>query len=511
MCFDVQLSSAVMLSRLNEVCTKAALATIPAVETTVAGRVRPSRESREFAEQRAAEIAAGVTPLRKKELHRKMGRMRRRDYLQWHRDCITQLNQCDLEGRWRDVKKWKDVLRGACRQARTLPSRGKYGNVIRSDTEAAYNLRLYMADLFARRLADRARYGDAWPELEGDPDGEGSEWNESHFNLAIKKVRTGKAPGLNGVKAELYKYSAWAREGLRKLLRQVWETAVFPPDLLTGVATACFKSGSWQLWERYRIIVVFRVELKVFTIVLNLRILAECIRFLSDLHFAFRRKRGTTDIHYIAKQLYRAVCLRGERAAAAHVDYSAAFDSFSHIYLFFSLKKAGASCKTLQLYKAIYSDAQVVAKFGTALSALLRVGRGALEGGVNSPILFTIGLESVFREADELSGSLALSGGIVLRDTAYNKIAFADDVTMTVAGRSTEDLSHRLQILELSSSKAGLTVSHAKSCLQHIGHSGDAPAVTSRDIQALNPKYECPKSWCTRRFTSAAEVRAHVV
>ena len=80
-----------------------------------------------------------------------------------------------MEGRWTDVKKWKDVLRGVHRQARRLPNRGKYGNVIRSDAEAAYNLRLYMADLFARRLTDRARYGDAWPELEGDPDGEGSE------------------------------------------------------------------------------------------------------------------------------------------------------------------------------------------------------------------------------------------------------------------------------------------------------------------------------------------------
>ena len=92
--------------------------------------------------------------------------------------------------------------------------------------------------------------------------------------------------------------------------------------------------------------------------------------------------------------------------------------------------------------------------------------------------------------SDELSESLALSGGITLRDTAYNQLAFADDVTMTVTGRSTEDLSHRLQILELSSSKAGLTASHAKSCLQHIGHSGDAPIVTSRDIQALKPKFE---------------------
>ena len=84
------------------------------------------------------------------------------------------------------------MLRGVYRQAKTLPTRGKYGNVIRSDIEAAQNLRLYMADLFARRLTDRVQYGDAWSELEGDPNGAGSEWNNTHFNLALKKCVRGK-------------------------------------------------------------------------------------------------------------------------------------------------------------------------------------------------------------------------------------------------------------------------------------------------------------------------------
>ena len=137
----------------------------------------------------------------------------------------------------------------------------------------------------------------------------------------------------------------------------------------------------------------------------------------------------------------------------------------------------------LQLYKATYTNARVVTKVGQSLSEPLRVGRGALEGDVNSPIFFSIGLESVFRESDELCSALALSGGIKLRDTAYDKVAFADDVTAT--GYCTEDLSHRLQLLEFSSSKAGLHMSPPKSSTQHIGRSGEAPAVTPMDIRSL--------------------------
>ena len=104
---------------------------------------------------------------------------------------------------------------------------------------------------------------------------------------------------------------------------------------------------------------------------------------------------------------------------------------------------------------------------------------------------------------------MTLSGGIKVRDTVCDDLAFTDDVTEL--GYSTDDLSHRLQFLEFSSSKAGLHMNPAKSSTQHIGCGGDAPAVTPQDIRDLKSTHECPKAWCTRRFTSAAEVRAHIV
>ena len=63
--------------------------------------------------------------------------------------------------------------------------------------------------------------------------------------------------------------------------------------------------------------------------------------------------------------------------------------------------------------------------------------------------------------------------------------------------------------MEYSSSKVGLITSVTKSCSQHIDVSGDAPAVTAADIESLNPKFECPKPWCTRRFTNTTPVRTH--
>ena len=167
-----------------------------------------------------------------------------------------------------------------------------------------------------------------------------------------------------------------------------------PDDMLLGDATPCHKKGrDPERYVMYRIIVVFPAEYKIFATIFLVRVDSECAGYIRDWQGAFTAGRGTADNQYVAKGLYRVVIERGERALGVHIDYSSAFDSSSHIYLFNALKAAGASGKTLQLFKAIYSQARVRAKVGDAVSTPLRVGRGVLEGDVPSPKIFNIGLE----------------------------------------------------------------------------------------------------------------------
>ena len=97
-----------------------------------------------------------------------------------------------------------------------------------------------------RRLSDRSIYGDDWPVPQGDPDGPGGEWDDKLFYWAVGRVNSNRAAGHNRIQVELYKHSSWARGVLRKQLKQVWETGVFPEHLITGVATAIFKSGDQE-------------------------------------------------------------------------------------------------------------------------------------------------------------------------------------------------------------------------------------------------------------------------
>jgi hypothetical protein len=220
------------LMTLNRVTTSVAKQVIPPVALETTAKLRPSAESKAFAEERAEEIKRGVTPQRRKQLHRKMSRFRRKDYKQWHLQSVNKLNECIQQQRWQAAKKWDRRLRGVPRKARITPSLCyKSRRKIRSDTDASHQWMLYMKDLFARTLVDRVYHGEEWPELQGDPDGPGSEWCDELFNWACARVHTDRAAGHNGIQIELYKYSSWARNKLRAQLKHIWETGKLPEKI----------------------------------------------------------------------------------------------------------------------------------------------------------------------------------------------------------------------------------------------------------------------------------------
>ena len=271
------------METLNRVSVEAASQVIPPKKSVRAERMRPSLGSIEFAALRALEIGEGVTPQRERELHRKMHRMRRRDYQQWHVQEVTRLNECVSQHRWTEARAVERTLLGVSRQARKMPAKGyKQDVTVCSDASSALHWSRYMQDLFARRLVDRVHHGIDWPEVEGALDGPGAAWSDELFDWAVNRVHVGRAPGHNGIQVELYKYSKWARDRLRTQLKHIWETAQFPEKMVTGVATPCHKSGDTDDYSRYRIIVVFPAEYKIFATMLLKRIISECAHFLRD-------------------------------------------------------------------------------------------------------------------------------------------------------------------------------------------------------------------------------------
>ena len=114
----------------------------------------------------------------------------------------------------------------------------------------------------------------------------------------------------------------------------------------------------------------------------------------------------------------------------------------------------------------------------------VKVGRGALEGDTTSPIYFNVGLESVFRLADELNFVVTQLNYIKVKNRTLYKFGFTYDVRML--GGNNDRLSTTLQNIQVASEPAGLSISVSKSFAQHIDKHTEASAVTSEDMTKLN-------------------------
>ena len=126
-----------------------------------------------------------------------------------------------------------------------------------------------------------------------------------------------------------------------------------------------------------------------------------------------------------------------------------------------------------------------------------------------SHINFNVGLESIFRDADQVNSALAITDDIHVKGETVDKTGFADDDVTMWSREGAGRLSTTVQNIQYFSERAGLRINASKSYAQHIGHDSDAPGVTCEDIKALKMPICCPVSWCSRRFSTRRELRGH--
>jgi hypothetical protein len=131
-------------------------------------------------------------------------------------------------------------------------------------------------------------------------------------SAAIRKVKEGKASGLDGISIEMIKAGGEVMErALWKLFSEVWESERVPIEWGKGVIVPILKAGN--LGEKafeagsYRGITLLSVVLKVFTSVIHERLseFCESENILSEEQAGFRKSRSVTDQIFILHELVK--------------------------------------------------------------------------------------------------------------------------------------------------------------------------------------------------------------
>ena len=277
----------------------------------------------------------------------------------------------------------------------------------------------------------------------------------AEVKLAIKRLKTGKAAGLDEVTAEALKGGGdTIAMALLRLIQMIWNQEEVPQDFKDGVIVPTFKKGDSSECRNYRGITLLSIAGKVLATIIKNRLNDSIERHLDEYQAGFRPGRSCLDQIFTLRQVQEKRCRYGKALVVIFVDFAAAFDSVHRESLWNCLVAAGIPHKIVSLLKSIYSGALSCVKAEGELSPQFAVKTGVRQGCILSPSLFNIVIEWVTRKARPDTG---VQIGI---DFWLWYLAYADD--LAICADSIKDAQDILDGLDRAASMVGLVINAKK-------------------------------------------------
>ena len=188
-------------------------------------------------------------------------------------------------------------------------------------------------------------------------------------------------------------------------------------------------------FANYRAICLLCHSYKLLSAVIARRLMEVLDGHLPDTQAGFRPARGCRD-NVCALRWFIAMVLReGRNAVITLIDYSAAFDSESQIFLDGALADAGVSTKVRCVIQAIFAAATGIVRVRlpsgvNVMSEPFNIERGVLQGDIFSPVSFIAGLDKLFRTHDIANSGVVVGNGD--SSVLMSKFEYADDAALIV-------------------------------------------------------------------------------
>ena len=279
---------------------------------------------------------------------------------------------------------------------------------------------------------------------------------------AIKKLKNGKAPGLDNIHPEMLKVDIdFIANTLQPLLADTWMREEIPQRWKEGLIIKIPKKGDLSQCTNWRGITLLNTINKILAIIIHQRISTALEPVLRKEQAGFRYGRSCVDhINRLRIIIEQSVEFQSP-LYLLFVDFERAFDTLCHNRMWTILENYGIPTKMLNLIQDLYRNATCRVVHNGELGSEINVGAGVKQGCILSPLLFTVVLDWVMKKATKKAHGIQWTMSARLED-----LDFADDLCLLAQKEA--DMRVKLSQLIHYAGQVGLKINAAKTKLMRF-------------------------------------------
>ncbi len=287
--------------------------------------------------------------------------------------------------------------------------------------------------------------------------------SEAEVHDVILDMKKGKAPGVDGLVVELFQNSMnIVVPKLCKLYNRILNGNEFPEQWSKAIICSLHKGGDVNTQSNYRGISLLSTCGKVFTKILNKRLVtwANTNDKYHEEQAGYRAGYSTVDqIFSLYTLAEKYLTKQNKRCYVLFVDLSKAFDRIPHLMLWDRLIKIGIHGKVMNILQSMYKKLKSCVRLGNGnrLTEWFDCHIGTRQGCMLSPFLFTMYMNQLIENIND--GNVR---GIYVTEIFPNVciLCYADD--MVNIADTVHQLQKQINILECFCESYGMSVNLRK-------------------------------------------------
>ena len=270
---------------------------------------------------------------------------------------------------------------------------------------------------------------------------------------SVTSLSNNKAPGDNMIVAEMLKKADKSLLiEIHRIITEIWSNEKVPEAWNTATIIPIFKKGDKTKPVNYRGISLLDIGYKVFTNLLNRRLVPYAEEIVGKYQCGFRRAKSTLDHIFTIGQIIEKNYEFNVPTIALFIDFKQAYDRISRESMWHALASIGIPSKYINLVKACYDNTTCKVKCQKTISDSFLVKNGLRQGDPLAPTLFNLVLEYVMRNA-----KLSIA---TINQNEPTVLAFADDIV--IVGNNMHLVKSACEKLIDSAAEVGLTINETK-------------------------------------------------